>query len=139
MRLPPFWRPSKCTIQCRKAPDFARQTSRGKISRDEILCDKINQFARRHVSWVSLSGAGSGEVSDRFRVDALFGESATLRRSDTAAVTYLLNLPPDAGQQSRPDNGGQPTIVTPLTSNSPVPDNISGSFVRSSGRLRIPG
>ncbi len=58
----------------------------------------MNQFARRHVSWISPSGAGRGEVSDCFRVGAIFGESDTLKRSDTAAVTWLLNLFPDAGQ-----------------------------------------
>jgi hypothetical protein len=41
----------------------------------------------------------------------MFGESDTLKRSDTTAVTRLLNLFPDAGHQSSPNNGGLPAII----------------------------
>jgi hypothetical protein len=41
----------------------------------------------------------------------VFGEGDTLKRSDTAAVTWLLNLFPGAGSQSRPNSGGQTAIV----------------------------
>ena len=87
MRLPPFWRRSKCTIQCRKARDLAR---RDLMEQDEPVCP-----APRF--WISPSGAGSGEVR-LLSSGVMFGESDTPKRSDTAAVTWLLNLFPDAGQ-----------------------------------------
>jgi len=42
---------------------------------------------------------------------AMFGDSDTLKRSDTAAVTRLLNLSPDAANQSSPNNNGLPAII----------------------------
>ena len=46
-----------------------------------------------------------------FEWRAVYGEGDILKRSDTAAVTWLLNLFPGAGSQSRPNSGGQTAIV----------------------------
>src|SRR6202795_2796838 len=72
MRSPPFWRPSKCTIQCRKAPDLARQdlARRDLVRQDLVRQDKPVCPAPRFLGIPKRRG----EVSDRFRVDALFGE-----------------------------------------------------------------
>lgn len=100
MRLPPFWRPSKRTIQCRKTPDPAR----------EILWDAINQFARRHLGSPQVA-RGAVRCPIAFELARCFGESDTLKRSDTTAVTLLLTLFPHAGHQSTPNNRGLPGIV----------------------------
>src|SRR6267378_2674063 len=109
MRLPPFWRPSKCTIQCRKAPDLARQdlARRDLVRQDKPVCPAPRFLGIPKWRWerrgVRLLSSG-----------AMFGESDTLKRSDTATVTWLLNLSPDAGQQSRPDNAANQRSSRPL-------------------------
>ena len=98
----------------------------------------MNQFARRHVSWTSLSGAGSGEVSDCFRVARCSGK-ATPWGGRTPLPYHGLNyFPMPANHRDQIIGGKLATVVRALTSNFRVPDSISGSFVRSSGRLRIP-
>ncbi len=64
MRLLPFWTRLKRTIQRRKTPDLARRDFVG-------LYEPICPAPR----FLDLRGAGSGEVSDCFRVHAMFGES----------------------------------------------------------------
>ena len=80
------------------------------IPRDEILWDEINQFARRHVGSPQVA-QGAVRCPIAFEWRDVFGEGDTLKRSDTAAVTWLLNLFSDAGHQSSPNNGGLRAIV----------------------------
>src|ERR1700687_5790130 len=61
------------------------------IPRDEILWDEINQFARRHVGSPQVA-QGAVRCPIAFEWRDVLGEGDTLKRSDTAAVTWLLNF-----------------------------------------------
>src|ERR1700732_4698625 len=51
---------------------------------------------------MSQTAQGAVRCPIAFEWRDVFGEGDTLKRSDTAAVTWLLNLFPGAGSQSRP-------------------------------------